>query len=53
MRRRRRGRRSAEEEEGARTTGAVVAVSPVITIWDRAQRFFMAELGGARGAARA
>ena len=26
-------------------TGAVVAVSPVITIWDRAQRFFMAELG--------
>ena len=34
------------KKKGARTvTGAVVAVSPVITIWDRAQRFFMAELG--------
>jgi len=34
------------KKKGAPTvTGAVVAVSPVITIWDRAQRFFMAELG--------
>lgn len=34
------------KKKGAPTvTGAVVAVSPVITLRDRAQRFFMAELG--------
>ena len=34
------------KKKGAPTvTGAVFAVSPVITMWDQGQRFFMAELG--------